>query len=62
MRYIILFLLLICIILWLERFYWKRSAQLLEERLVGRDRSTTVHSLFDAWLDGRIEARLRKHD
>jgi hypothetical protein len=60
-RYILLFLLLICIILWLERFYWKRTAELLEARLAGRDRSSLVRSLFDAWLDGHIEARLRKH-
>ncbi|MFZ0427246.1 MAG: hypothetical protein WAO20_03945 [Acidobacteriota bacterium] len=59
-RYILLFLLLICVLLWLERLYWKRTAQLLEARLSGRDRSELVRNLLDAWLDGRIEARLRK--
>jgi hypothetical protein len=60
MRYILLFLILICLILWFERFYWKRRADLLESRLLGVDRSQQVASLFDAWLDGRIEAQLRK--
>lgn len=60
MRYIILFLVVICIVLWLERYYWRRVAQLMEARLRGTDRSDLVKSLLDAWIDGRIEARLRK--
>ena len=60
MRYLVLFLLLIGIVLWIERYYWKRRAQLLELRLLGQDRSETVKSLFDAWLDGRIESNLHK--
>ena len=61
MRYIILFLVVICIILWIERYYWRRTAHLLESRLAGADRSKLVKSLLDAWIDGRIEARLRKN-
>jgi hypothetical protein len=60
MRYIILFLVVICIVLWMERYYWRRVAQLMEGRLRGTDRSDLVKSLLDAWIDGRIEARLRK--
>ncbi len=60
MRYIILFLVVICIVLWLERYYWRRVAQLMEARLLGTHRSELVKSLLDAWIDGRIEARLRK--
>jgi len=60
MRYILLFLVVLCLILWFERFYWKRRASLLELRLLGVERSQHVASLFDAWLDGRIEAQLRK--
>ena len=60
MRYILLFLLVVCLILWFERFYWKRRASLIESRLLGVDRSQQVHSLLDAWIDGRIEAQLRK--
>ena len=60
MRYLLLILLAVAILLWIERFYWKRTAQLLELRVLGEDRSRAVTSLFDAWLDGRIEARLRR--
>jgi hypothetical protein len=61
MRYIVLFLVVICIVLWIERYYWRRTAQLMEGRLVGADRSNLVKSLLDAWIDGRIESRLRKY-
>ena len=60
MRYLVLLLLVIGIVLWIERYYWKRRAHLLELRLLGKERSETVKSLFDAWLDGRIESRLHK--
>jgi len=60
MRVIFLIMAAICVILWLERYYWRRTADLLEARLRGEDRADSVHSLVDAWIDGRIEARLRK--
>jgi hypothetical protein len=60
MRYLVLFLLVIGIVLWIERYYWKRRAHLMELRLLGKHRSETVKSLFDAWLDGRIESTLYK--
>jgi hypothetical protein len=60
MRFLLLFLLVISVVLWIERYYWKRRAHLLELRLLGKDRSETVKSLFDAWLDGRIESGLHK--
>jgi hypothetical protein len=60
MRILVLILLVIGIVLWIERYYWKRRARLLELRLLGAERSETVNSLFDAWLDGRIESSLRK--
>lgn len=60
MRYVVLFLFVIAAILWMERFYWKRRAELLERRLLGRHHSEKITSLLDAWIDGRIEARLQK--
>jgi hypothetical protein len=60
MKYLLLFFVIISIVLWVERYYWKRRAFLLELRLLGRDRSETVASLFDAWLDGRIDSSLHK--
>ena len=60
MRYLIVFLFLVCLILWMERFYWRRRAQLLEMRILREDRSKVIKNLFDAWLDGRIEAHLQK--
>jgi hypothetical protein len=60
MKYLLVFLVLVCIVLWLERSYWRRRSRLLELRLLKKDMSQEVKSLFDAWLDGRIEARLRK--
>jgi hypothetical protein len=58
MKFVILFLLAVCFFLWLEGYYWKRTASLLESRLLGRPGS--LRTFFDAWLDGRIESRLRK--
>ena len=60
MRYVLLFLVLVVIILWVERLYWKRSAQFLELRVLKKDRSRFTKSMFDAWLDGRIEARIQR--
>jgi hypothetical protein len=60
MKYLLLIFVIISIVLWVERYYWKRRAHLLELRLLGRDRSETVTSLFDAWLDGRIDSALHK--
>jgi hypothetical protein len=60
MKFLLLFLMAVAILLWCERFYWKRRAGLLEDRLLGKDRSESVKSFLDAWLDGRIESRLRK--
>jgi hypothetical protein len=58
MKFVILFLLAVCLFLWLEGYYWKRTASLLEARVLGR--SAGLRTFFDAWLDGRIESRLRK--
>jgi hypothetical protein len=60
MRYLLVFLFFVCIVLWVERYYWKRRAHLIEQRLLGVDRAEAVKGLFDAWLDGRIEAQIRK--
>ena len=60
MRYVLLFVVVIAVVLWWERFYWKRRAQILESKLIGRDPHGEVKSLFNAWLDGRIEAKLQK--
>mgnify|MGYP000545343044 CR=1 FL=1 len=60
MRYILLFLILVIVILWIERLYWKRSAQFLELRVLKKDRSKYTRTMFDAWLDGRIESRIQK--
>jgi hypothetical protein len=60
MKYVVVFLFFICLILWFERFYWRRRAELLELRVLGKDRTKELKNWFDAWLDRRIEARLRK--
>jgi hypothetical protein len=60
MRFVLLFLLVICVVLWVERFYWKRQAQLMIGRLAGLDRDRLITTLFDAWLDGRIDSAVRK--
>ena len=60
MRILLLFVLVIAVVLWLERIYWKKRARLLESRLLGKHRSESNSSLVDAWIDGRIESRLRK--
>ncbi len=60
MRFVLLFLLVICVVLWVERFYWKRQAQLMIGRLAGVDRTRLITTLFDAWLDGRIDSAVRK--
>ncbi len=60
MKYLVIFLALVCMVLWMERFYWRRRAQLLELRILHKDRSKAIKNLFDAWLDGRIEAHLQK--
>ncbi|GAB4112332.1 MAG: hypothetical protein Kow001_14080 [Acidobacteriota bacterium] len=60
MRFVLLFLLVICVVLWVERFYWKRQAQLMIGRLAGIDRNRLITTLFDAWLDGRIDSAVRK--
>lgn len=60
MKYLVVFLFLVCLILWMERFYWRRRAQLLEMRLLKKDRSKEIKNLFDSWLDGRIGVHLRK--
>lgn len=60
MRFVLLFLLVICVVLWVERFYWKRQAQLMVGRLAGIDRHRLIATLFDAWLDGRIDAAVRR--
>jgi hypothetical protein len=56
-KFIVLFLMLVCIILWLERAYWKRTAGLLESRLAG---ANGYHGLVDTWLAGRSESRIRR--
>lgn len=60
MKYVLVFFILVSALLWLERMYYKRKAELLESRLYGRGPEHSVTGLFDAWLDGRIEARLQK--
>ncbi|UCF38772.1 MAG: hypothetical protein JSU96_08035 [Acidobacteriota bacterium] len=60
MRYILLFVIVIAIILWWERFYWKRRAEILELKIMGKDPHAAGKSLLNAWIDGRIEARLAK--
>ncbi|GAB4246531.1 MAG: hypothetical protein Kow00109_22620 [Acidobacteriota bacterium] len=60
MRYILVFLLLVCIILWLERVYYRKKARLLEVRLQGGNPAKQIRSFWDAWIDSRIERRLRR--
>lgn len=60
MRYILVFLLLVCIILWLERVYWRKTARLMEARLKGDNPAQQIRSFWDAWIDSRIERRLRR--
>lgn len=60
MKFLLLFLLLIILILWIERLYWKKRAVLLEMRLHGEDTGRVIRTPFDAWLDSRIERRWRK--
>ncbi|HON01447.1 MAG TPA: hypothetical protein PLM33_14465 [Acidobacteriota bacterium] len=62
MRFILIFLLLVCIILWLERVYWRRTAELMEKRLLGRNPTDSVQTFWDAWIDSRIERRLRRRN
>ena len=60
MKYILLFVILITIILWGERLYWKRRAELGEFRLACWNRADYVKSFVDAWIDTKQENRVRK--
>ena len=60
MKYILLFVILIAIILWGERLYWKRRAELGEFRLARWNKADYVKSFIDAWIDTKQENRVRK--
>jgi hypothetical protein len=56
-KFILLLMIVVSIVLWLERAYWKRTAGLLESRLAGAE---AYHGLIDTWLAGRSESRIRR--
>lgn len=60
MKYILLFVVLVSMILWGERLYWKRRAELGEFKLARWNRADYVKSFIDAWIDTRLENRVRK--
>jgi len=60
MKYILLFVVLITMILWGERLYWKRRAELSEFQLARWNKADYVKSFIDAWIDTRLENRVRK--
>lgn len=60
MKYILLFVVVITIILWGERLYWKRRAELGEFRSARWNRADYVKSFIDAWIDTRLDNRIQK--
>ena len=60
MKYLLLFIVLITIILWGERLYWKRRAELGEHRMARWNKADYVKSFIDAWIDSRLENRVQK--
>ena len=60
MKYILLFVILLATILWGERLYWKRRAELGEFRLARWNKADYVKSFIDAWIDSRQETRVQK--
>lgn len=58
MKFLVAFLFFVVLILWIKVFYWKHRSQLLELRVRGQNREKL--SLFDAWLEGKIESDLQR--
>jgi hypothetical protein len=59
-RFILLFLLVISIVLWAERLYWKKKARLMLVRLSGTEAAHPTTTFLEAWLENRIDSAIRK--